>query len=168
MVILIVLVGVGMYLVPSPFQPRLPIPPQGTSHTHVVVRGIPDTNYTSIPPIAGRDSTSVVPAYTASLRPITIKAIPDYVEQTVYPFEGDTISLIRATAFPFVEEDTLKINQWIEWNLQPKPIKQITRIDTVTKIDSVFYQEDRPWITEPYVVATGTTAFWVVVILTLF
>lgn len=162
-IIILLLVGVGCYLIPSPFQRYASPSIENNSHTTRATLGIPDTNYIFLPPITGKDTTGST-TYVAVLDPIIIRAMPDIVELEVVvggsstdPIQG----LIRASSIPYIERDTLKIDQYIEYNLEPKPIQQIARIDSIFTIDSVWITMPRPWIEEPAVVASGISIFWI-------
>lgn len=129
--------------------------------------GTPDTNHISVAPVVGKDSTTST-VYTAALQPIVIKAMPDYVELVAIlggketdPVQG----IIRATAYPYVESDSLKIDQYLEYNIEPKPIQEITRVDTVKQVDSVWVEKPRSWTEDPAVVATGTSAIWLLILI---
>lgn len=65
------------------------------------------------------------------------------------------VGIIRATAYPYVENDTLKIELPIEFNLTPRAM-EIAQVDTFWRTDSVFVERDIPFIEKPAVVASGT------------
>lgn len=171
-IIVVVLVGVGLYLIPSPFQSKEVVQvPSHTSSTQTHTSGIPDTTYQSSGPVVGNSYNTVQvsePTYVATLPDITIKAMPDIVETLAVVGAKETESIqgiIRATAIPWIDNDTLRIEQWIEYNLEPKPIAIITQIDTLKYIDSVWIQEPTPFIEKPEVVATGVSIFWALILI---
>ncbi len=166
MVIVILVVAGGLYLIPSPLQSGRQIPPQSTSHTEIAIPGIPDTSYTSVEPVRGRDNTLDNVTYVATLPEITIRYMPSYVEnEIILPDSGDITGRIRATAYPFIDGDTLKIDLPIEYNLEAKPYAEIIRTDTLFSIDSLFFVEEVSWIEKPAVVAGGVSALWLLLII---
>lgn len=84
--------------------------------------------------------------------------MPAYVDNEVVIHDSTFDATIRATAYPYIENDTLKIDLPIEYNIQPKPIQQITRVDTTFVPTPV--PVDVPWIEQPEVVAGGISIFW--------
>lgn len=155
-VIILLLFGAGF------FVGRFSHTPQVIQTEHLVLKpGIPDTVFVDVPATVGHSepehSTTV---YTGELEPITIVAMPDYAETEVIIDEPGVEGRIRATAYPYVLNDTLLIDLPIEWNLQAKPI-HITQVDTLT----VTVEKPTPWIEEPEVVATGVSLFWLAVII---
>lgn len=155
----LVLILVGLLCAGSFYIGRLTSPEKLVPH-EVVKPGIPDTVFVPSDPTAGTDDTSG-PVYTTSLDTIyCIAVMPDYVENVVEVNDSSVTAKIRATAYPYIDNDTLKIYLPIEYNIQPKPIKQITRIDSVFVPTPV--PVDVPWIEKPEVVAGGVSIFWLV------
>ncbi len=164
-IVLFVLVGVGCYLIPSPFQSGYVSQPNQTSHNEVAIPGTPDTSYTHIPPITGTDTTitygEVIPNDSFGLY------VPKYVDNTVVINDKNLTGIIRGTAYPYIEEDTLKIDLPIEFNIEPKPMTQITQTDTLKITDSVWVPTPVPFMEKPIVVATVASIPWILVLIIL-
>lgn len=153
----LVLVLVGLLCAGSFYIGRLTSPEKVCPET-VVSPGVPDTIYVPSPPTTGTDNTSG-PVYTASLDTIYCVAVmPAYVDNEVVIHDSSFDANIRATAYPYIENDTLKIDLPIEYNIQPKPIQHITLHDTIPV--PVPVPVDVPWIEQPEVVAGGVSIFW--------
>ena len=131
----------------------------------MAVAGNADTSYISVPDVGGKDSTIDSVRYITTTEPIIV--IPDYVDNTITIKDSTIQGVIRATAYPYLKNDTLKINLPIEWNLKPRPIEYITRIDTLRIIDSIFVEKEIPFIEKPGVVATGVSIGWILLIILL-
>jgi hypothetical protein len=144
---------VGLYLIPSPLQTPQLYTTRSSSHTTVAVLGSPDTNRVSLPDVTGfSDEISDISYSTPEQSTLVI---PDYVENEQFILEKDFQGQIRATAYPYVDGDTLRIDLPLEWMIQPTQL-EITRADTVFTMDSVFIITPRPWYTQPEVVAPST------------
>ena len=134
-----------------------PIPPAP------IKPGIPDTVFVRVEPITGQ-AHSKPPVYVAELEGIYIVALPDFAEVEVHIDEPYITGDIRATAYPYVENDTLKIENVLEFNIQPLPY-EITIHDTIPVLQ--FVEADVPWIAKPATVATGVSVLWVLLIILL-
>lgn len=158
-VIIVLLLGVGFTLGFFVHTPKV------ISTQEVVYKpGIPDTVRIPVPVTAGNSKPEQShTVYTAELEPITIIAMPDYVETEVTIDEPGVSGNIRATAYPYVENDSLKIDLPIEWNIKPRPIEQITRIDTIPV--PVPVPADVAWIEKPTTVVGATSLFWLAIII---
>ena len=154
-----------MYLVPSPLQTKER--EIKTSHTERYIPGRTDTIYVPQPVVAGVDNSILPVTYVAELDEIVIRAMPVYVDNTVEIDTPELTGVIRATAYPYIENDSLKIGLPIEWNIQPRPIESIARVDSFFVVDSVFVESDIPFIEQPAVVATGTSMAWLLVLIIL-
>lgn len=166
-IIILILVGVGMYLIPSPFQSTMRYPIAGTSHSETAVRGIPDTVWVSQPVHYGADADVDTVSYVEDMDPVLILAMPDYVENVATIKDSTVVGIIRATAYPYWRNwdspDTLDIDVILEWNLQARPLSSIERVDTVYSMDSVWIQPPTPFIERPAVVA-GVTLIGVAIL----
>ena len=126
--------------------------------------GIPDTTYLPLPPTSGVSSGSHT-TYTAELDTVyCVVAIPAYAEVEVIINEQYIKGQIRATAYPYIEHDSLKVTNQIEYNLQPKSY-EITIHDTIPAPYPV--AAEVPWIEHPATVATGVSLGWLALILIL-
>ncbi len=153
----LVLILVGLLCAGSFYIGRLTSPEKVCPET-VVSPGVPDTFFVPSTPTIGTDNTSG-PVYTASLDTLyCIAVMPDYVDNEVVIHDSTLDATIRATAYPYIENDTLKIALPIEYNIQPRPIQQITLHDTLEV--PVPVPVDVPWIEQPEVVAGGVSIFW--------
>lgn len=154
---MLILVGVGCYLIPSPFSTHAPRIPTRTSHSEVAVRGTWDTTRISHAPIYGVDDwVDNEITYVAQTEPVIVLALPDYVENLAQVRDKAVVGIIRATAYPYIENDTLQVELVLEWNLQPRPTESYSRTDTVFSVDSLWFEAEKPFIEEPIVVMTGT------------
>ena len=160
-IIIFVLVGVGCYFIPSPFQRTMPYPTTGTSHNETAVRGIPDSSWITQPIHHGADANVDSVVYTGNMDPILVQiAIPDYVENVTIVKDSTVNGIIRATAYTYWRDyeirDTLDIDVILEWNLQAAPHLMVTREDTVYSMDSTWIPVEVPFIEKPVVVVAGT------------
>ena len=154
---MLVLVGVGCYLIPGPFSTHAPRIPTRTSHTQVAVPGTVDTTLISHAPIYGVDDwVDNEITYVAQTEPVIVLALPDYVENFSEVRDKAVVGFIRSTAYPWIENDTLRIQVVNEWNLQPRPTESYAKTDTVYSIDSLWFDPDTPFMEKPIVVMTGT------------
>ena len=137
----------------------MPYPTSGSSSTQTAVRGIPDTVYVSNPIRYGADA-DVDEVVFKKIEPTLVLAIPDYVENVAIVSDSGVTGMIRATAYPYWMDyevrDTMNIDVVLEWNLRPRPTLQISQADTIFYMDSIWFEEPRPFLTEPIVVAGGT------------
>jgi hypothetical protein len=105
-------------------------------------------------PISGTQSSGHT-VYTAELDSvICIAAIPAYAEVEVHIEDSIMTADIRATAYPYVENDSLKITNVLEYNIIPAPRPVITIHDSIPYL--VMTPAEVPWIEKPAVVAGGT------------
>jgi hypothetical protein len=123
-----------------------------------------DTTYTSVPNVSGTDNTVEVGEIEEQTLGIYL---PAYVDNTVHVDNENVQGTIRATAYPYLSNDTVMIDLPIEFNLEPKPITQITRTDTLKIVDSVWIPTVVPFLEEPVVVATGVSLGWLLLLLIL-
>ena len=126
--------------------------------------GIPDTVYITVQPVTGTSSSDNT-VYTADLDTVyCIVAMPEYSEATVHIDEPFLSGDIRATAYPYIENDTLKVENQIEYNIQPKPF-EVTLHDTIPVPYPV--PVEVPWIEHPATVATGVSIGWLAILIIL-
>lgn len=166
-IILFVLVFLGGYLIPSPLSSKLRTQVQETTRSEVLTTGVADTVYVRVPAIAGVDTRVDDVVYTDSIKVITIEAMPTYVENVVNINSQGLDGIIRATAYPYVENDSLKIDLPIEWNIKPKPMELITRVDTLRIVDSIFTVKDISLLEKPEIIVVGTSIVWLALLIIL-
>jgi len=136
-----------------------------SSHTELAIPGLPDTSYINIPPIIGESNIvtagEIIPNDSFGLY------VPKYVDNTVVIKDKNLKGIIRGTAYPYIEEDTLKIDLPIEFNIEPKPHMFVTKTDTLKIVDSVWIPTKVPFIEQPVVVATGVSIGWALLLIIL-
>lgn len=130
----------------------------------VVQPGIPDTTHGTATPISGVSN----PSHTHTVYPESPDTVgillPDFVDAVIADTSEKGTVNIRATAYPYLERDSIKINQVIEYNIQIKPI-EIVRVDTLSKPYPV--PAEIPWIEHPATVATGVSVAWLAILIIL-
>lgn len=145
LVVLVTIIGIGLYLIPSPLQSSK------TTHsifhdTTYVMYGNPDT--TQYPqPIHHGSSTSVVTASTSNDTSITY--YPHYFEKEFKDSSKAGTLQLRTTVYPFSENDTLKAEIQTEYNWQPRPTELIVKTDTVFVMKVVSIPKERPFYEKP-------------------
>jgi len=144
-IVLFVIFGVALYLTPSPLQRAsiitTPIP------VEVLVPGKSDTVWVVLPMVSGKDSTT-------QTQPI---AVPEMVELVTDKEDANAHVYIRTSAYPTIQDDSLHITMWHEYNIQPRGL-EIQTTDTLRLPYAVLVEVDVPFIEKPYVVAPVTAA----------
>lgn len=142
-IVLFVIFGVVMYLIPSPFQLN------HTSSTvipvEVNVPGKPDTVRIFYPVVSGKDSAH----YTQKI------TIPQMAELVTDKEDPNAHVYIRTSVYPTIQNDTLHLQMWHEYNIQPRGF-EIHTVDTIKVPYPVEAQVS--FFEKPAVVATSTVA----------
>jgi len=153
----------GTWFIPSPFSSCPTLGGRDFDTTVTAVRGVPDTTSRESERVSGSE-TGII--YVGTLDEISI--IPEGLigerEIIAGTEEGDTLQIRARTYLFYYERAQDSVDYYtetsIEWNLKPRPIEIITRIDTL-KIEipvPVKVPVPVPFIEQPAVVATITTA----------
>jgi len=148
------------------FLGRCTAPTKTITQTQIVYKpGVPDSTYG--PPTGHSGTTytpSTPPVYTATLGAITIVAMPDLVETVIADTTEEATINIRATAYPWVDNDTLRVDQIVEYNVEVRPLV-ITIHDSIGYPEVTYEQVEVPWIEKPETVASGVSIAWLLLII---
>ena len=159
-VVIAVLVGVGCF-----FIGRSTVQPSFVQGPTEYLPGIPDTVWLPAEPIDGWTNSSQ-PTYTAELDTVfCIAAMPSMVETIVADTTWQATINIRATAYPWIDDDTLRVDQIIEYSVIPAPMSIVTIHDTL--FVPVPTPTEVPWIQKPETVATGVSFVWLAILIIL-
>lgn len=91
--------------------------------------------------------------------------MPSLVETIIADTSKIMTVNIRATAYPYINDDTLRIDQTIEYNIIPAPQPVVTIHDTIPY--PVPTPMEVPWIERPETVATGVSLGWLAILIIL-
>lgn len=158
LVVLATIIGIGLWLIPSPFQIHKPLIVHTIDSTWVSY-GIPDTT-NELQGSHHGTSTSIITATTDDST-----NYPYSFEKEIKDSSKAGILQIRTTVFPYTENDTLKAEITTEWNWEPRPIESIVRVDTVFIMKTVLVPENRPFYEEPLFVAPATASAVIAILL---
>jgi hypothetical protein len=154
LVVLVTIICIGLWLIPSPLQSGKPIPVVAHDTTYVMY-GVPDTTQHYLPEHHGH-STSTVTASTSSDTGNIF--YPFSFQDSVEIHEKEGTLRLRTTVYTYTENDTLKAQFQKDYNWQPRPAEIIIRIDTVYLIKTIIVPEKRPFYEEPLFVAPATAS----------